>query len=56
MPENGNNILINFTVVGKIKCVNAYKLLRTVSRIQETLSVSTLVLMIYAEAEYYFLR
>ena len=47
---------VPFIVVGKIKCINAYKLLSTVSRIQETLSVSTLVLMIYTEAEYYFLR
>lgn len=48
--------LINFTVVGKIKCINAYKLLRTVSRIQETLSVSTLVLMIYAGSRILFFK
>lgn len=54
LTENGNNILTNLIGVGNIKWINAYKLLRTVSRIQVILAVSLLLLIIHAEAEFYF--
>lgn len=49
--ENCNNILTNLMGIGKTKWINAYTL-KAVSKIQEILAVSLLI--IYAEAEFYF--